>query len=290
MPLNGNLATRFTFQVTYTDPSNAPPPAVTLVLDDTNSLVMAPVQTTNSPAQGQVFRWQGTLSKARHQFHFAATNAVGDLTNHWDPLVSDQPLTFRNRFFYFPELSASGDIVPVGDVNGDGYPDLIHTRGGSSTPILLFGPNYDWGEGVVLNLPAGTSAATVRGLGDIDGDGCADFAFSCDPNPTFDPVVVSHVIVYRGQPNGHPVLWKHFTGETLPSASSPRQVLRGVDLDQDGHPDLVTSGSSPRHSGYLTTVVISRFGPDLTRMQSTDLGAGPETGLIRQISPPLPMT
>ena len=263
MPLNGNLTTPFTFQVTYTDPSNGPAPVISLVLDGTNTQVMTATNVGSSTALGQVFRWQGTLPKARHQFRFATPNATGDLTNHWGPVVSDQPLTFRDRFFYFPGIASGGDIVPVGDVNGDGYPDLLHT----STPILFFGPHYNWADGVVFSLPTGASAGTVRGLGDVDGDGCADFVFGND---------TGHVVVYRGRPDGHPVLWYHFTGQTLPKDYSTGHGFRGVDLDRDGHPDLVTFASAPRH-GYNTTVVTSRFGPDLTRVGSTDLGVGPES-------------
>ena len=281
-PLNGNLETPFTFEVTLTDPTNAAAPAVSVVLDETTTLPMTAVS-GNSTAAGQVFRWTGTLPKARHRFRFAASGATGDIAHHLGPIVSDQPLTFRKRIFSLGEIGFRARVVPVGDINGDGIPDLLTNVGGLR---VLLGPNYFWHEGYVIALPAGYLPQSMRGLGDVDGDGIGDFAVGSTSVETAQDNIAgaddnTPLRVYRGQLNAPPVLWKSFPRESLPRDFSPGCGAGGIDIDRDGHPDLVSVAYEVRHyfNGIpnWTMVVVTRYGPDFSRVVRNNLGAGPET-------------
>lgn len=270
-PLNGNLATRFTFQVTYTDPSNAPPPAITLVLDDTNSLVMAPAQPTNATTQGQVFRWQGTLPQARHRFHFAATGTTGDLTNHWGPAISDQPLAFRHRFFFLdtgdvgegpslvsPNVVALGPALqPVGDMTGDGVPDLAWADPYQGATVLLRGPPFLAYE----RLPFSSNLLSVVPGGDATGDGIGE-------RLTYEPWY--NLELFAGRATKGPVLTAtYYDVAMLPPVAgvNPVQVPQVLDLNGDGVPDWVLAQPSPFSmplgpEGQFDLEI--RYGPDFT--------------------------
>lgn len=82
--------------------------------------------------------------------------------------------------------SAYGSVVAsVGDVNDDGFSDVVVGAPGDGTArgrVLLY---LGWGLGLTTNpraniqataIPAGSFGAAVTGLGDVDGDGVGDLA------------------------------------------------------------------------------------------------------------------
>ena len=72
-------------------------------------------------------------------------------------------------------------VVGVGDVNGDGYADVL-TTGGTINPevyLLLGGPTGLSTTPVTLASPgSGTSGASVTSACDVNGDGYGDFLVS----------------------------------------------------------------------------------------------------------------
>ena len=64
--------------------------------------------------------------------------------------------------------------VAIGDVNGDGQPDLAVANGGSNTVSVLLG-NGTGGFGAKTDFPTGTAPYSVA-IGDLSGDGKPDLA------------------------------------------------------------------------------------------------------------------
>jgi FG-GAP-like repeat/FG-GAP repeat len=120
--------------------------------------------------------------------------------------------------------------VAVGDVNGDGKPDLVtNNRGSQKVSVLLgngdgtFQAHQDYPAG-----PGGSSGPTSVAIADVNGDGKPDLVTSND---------IGSVSVLLGSGDG-----------TFPThteyAAGPGQVPWAVaiaDLNRDGMPDVVTA-------------------------------------------------
>ena len=136
-------------------------------------------------------------------------------------------------------------LAGAGDVNGDGYDDIItgnrfHPRayvhlGGPAGPSIF--PDWsDWDQGAY--------GVAVSGIGDVNGDGYDDVAVGAW---TFSAPEQSEgrVFVYYGSPTGLPTGGASWTGESdQVSARLGRSVAGGGDLNGDGFDDFVAGAIS----------------------------------------------
>ncbi|MBI5486227.1 MAG: FG-GAP repeat protein [Deltaproteobacteria bacterium] len=127
------------------------------------------------------------------------------------------------------DLSAYAYVAPVGDVNGDGFDDLgvVHAEGDVGNDyydqgwayVYLGGPGFDGGSRMSAPGAAGEDkyGPYPYGVGDVNGDGFADYAFAMPTAQT--------ATVYS---NGGRI-YLFFGGTTPPTG--PDLVLEG----DDGH-------------------------------------------------------
>ncbi|MEM7230828.1 MAG: VCBS repeat-containing protein [Planctomycetota bacterium] len=126
--------------------------------------------------------------------------------------------------------SAPTDIA-VGDVNGDGNPDLILSgRAGSSAEVSIHLGEGDGGfesEDVIFS---GEDDCDSVAVADLDGDGNLDLVFGTGE---FFPVTVTELRVLHGSGNG-----SFSTTATLTARGQPRSIHLH-DLDRDGELDAL---------------------------------------------------
>lgn len=147
--------------------------------------------------------------------------------------------------------------APLGDVNGDGFDDLLLCKPAASTggTVLLYlgGPSLDAEPDVVLRRAGfGLLGYSAAGVGDLNGDGYPDFALSGLVSPiqaqeqgrtvgALPPLFPSELFFYFGGPGrtfAKPDLMIQTPGIT-------GVVLTGLgDVNGDGFADLLASSES----------------------------------------------
>lgn len=148
-----------------------------------------------------------------------------------------------------------GSSLSAGDVNGDGYADLIvgayHGDNGSGrfsgrVRIYFGGPQMDATPDVILDNPADIGGPNmfgyaVAGVGDINGDGFADVAVGAMDGDEY-PAPVGRVYVYYGGTSPH---------------TTPALILEGnYPAEYFGH--AVVSAGDLNHDGYADMAVMAR--------------------------------
>lgn len=259
---------------------------------------------------------QGTISLQTKADHTAANKpvsvAIGDLDNDGklDVAVADQSGNFVS-IFRNASVDGSGVIsfdtrtdiataktpksVAIGDIDGDGFADLILAAQGDK--LVAIHRNTSTGAGTIQfasreDLPAASQLQSVA-LGDFDGDGKLDISVAGKNT--------SLVAIYR---NTSTVGDISFADKSqLLAGSSPSAVAVG-DLDDDGKPDLAVTDATDDHirlyKNTSTNIGTVSFGDlqvyitgedphsvaigDLTGDGKLDLLVGYDNGTVSNIS------
>ncbi|HJL18286.1 MAG TPA: FG-GAP-like repeat-containing protein [Sandaracinaceae bacterium LLY-WYZ-13_1] len=177
-------------------------------------------------------------------YHGAGAGLPGTLSG-----IVESPWTERERLEAF-----GGDLESAGDVNGDGFGDLIvgaqyvENRGNADRPhyrgrawVFHGGPSgLEATPATELAIPEAdvedrSFGRVVAGLGDVDGDGFGDVAVGSD----------DHVRVYFGGAGG--IDPSSVVSLDLPTADFPNAPLvsAGCDTNGDGLADIVVGDASP---------------------------------------------
>jgi hypothetical protein len=154
--------------------------------------------------------------------------------------------------------------VALGDVNGDGQPDVAVANRAANTVSVRLG-NGSGGFGAATDYATGTDAFSVA-LGDVSGDGRPDLVVA--------NLVVSTVSVLLGNGSGG------FGAKTdFATGAFPSSVVIG-EVNGDGRPDLMTSNYSAGSVSVLLGDGVGGFGT------KTDFATGlnPYSVAVRDVS------
>jgi len=168
-------------------------------------------------------------------------------------------------------------LAGVGDLDGDGYDDLVATEIDSSARsgrahVYRGGPNgISNGNQTTLLSPDVSGlqyGASAAGVGDVDGDGYPDFAIASPSVSTTPLQPVVHL--YRGGAGGFSTT--PIDLQTSGATGFGAEVERAGDVDGDGYSDVVVSSAS--------TVTLYRGGaggiaPSGTAIDAAGQGSNP---------------
>ena len=177
------------------------------------SVANAPVQAVAADLNGQGFL---DIVIA----HNDAAVGVGILRN-------DTTGKFTAPEVSYPNFGAAAEVA-VGDVNGDGLPDIVVANGGNQVAFLLNDGTGGFSPGGTAAVGDGTNGATQLALTDINGDGIPDIV-------VLIPGAQSVGILFG---NGDGTFQNQVE---YPAGPSPA-AFAVADLNQDGIPDIAVVG------------------------------------------------
>jgi hypothetical protein len=170
---------------------------------------------------------------------------LGDGHGHWKPVVQGlNPAAARRPPFATDEDNrfSGAEDVAVGDVNEDGFADLVVASRSEGGITVYFGDGTGryWKEATSDGLPK-TGWANKLLLRDIDGDGHLDIVASYYAGPR----------VWRGDGKGH---WQSYSqGLPTPSVGGFYRGIAVGDANEDGRFDIAFANRSNGPELYLQT-------------------------------------
>jgi alpha-tubulin suppressor-like RCC1 family protein len=139
--------------------------------------------------------------------------------------------------------------VAIGDLNGDGHPDLVVANaGGNSVSVLLGGGSGAFTPASGSPISVGSSPVSVA-VGDVNGDGIPDLAVANNGS--------NSVSVLLGGGSG---AFTPASGSPITVGSSPLGIAVG-DLNGDGIPDLAVANNASDSVSVLLGAGSGAFTP-----------------------------
>ncbi|MFC7305794.1 FG-GAP repeat protein [Streptomyces monticola] len=160
-----------------------------------------------------------------------------------------------------PDRRAASETAATGDVNGDGYPDLVTGNRAHNLVTVWYGSSQGLGEargdetytqdepGVPGTTEPGDGFGASVSVGDVDGDGAADVAVGAPGETVGSTTRVGNVVLLKGHKTGTSGLgagtsWHQGTAGVpgTPEADDHfGSTVRLKDINRNGRADLATA-------------------------------------------------
>jgi hypothetical protein len=175
-------------------------------------------------------------------YHLGGRVWLGDGKGRWTPASEGLPsATVAGLYFR----------MAVGDLNGDGRPDLVLANIINGAEVYLQQPNGAW-RAAADPMPSLRGGAHAVTLGDFDGDHVLDLVIA--GRQAQSNAEDFGIYVFRGTGSGEFVAWP---SGGLPEGGQPDIVgMTAADVNGDGRPDLLVCGARlprPRVRGATPT-------------------------------------
>jgi len=169
----------------------------------------------------------------------------------------------------FVSTNVRSNVACAGDLNGDGWDDLLAGSPGSYGRVyLVFGRDQYWPENndgadvTIMDTEYGAQFGTIASsAGDVDGDGLNDILMSApDASPTVGLLEAGKVYVALGRQGGwitSPAGANYlFAGENAQDSAGSSIDIAG-DMNADGFDDLVVGAPGAGFNGVVYLVLSS---------------------------------
>jgi hypothetical protein len=159
-------------------------------------------------------------------------------------------------------LNSGPTSVAIGDLNGDGIPDLAATRRATVVSVLLGKGNGSFEAAKNFGVGLGPSSVAI---GDLNRDGNLDLAVAINGSRIQQPGAVS---ILLGDGGGNFAAAKRFAAGFHPSS-----VAIG-DLNRDGIPDLAVSNATVGSGFGHVSILIGEGGGTFAAPRHLRVGSG----------------
>lgn len=149
-----------------------------------------------------------------------------------------------------PPRAAGAQKMVVGDLNGDGFPDIAATRPGVGDVAIVLNSASGLQPETLLNPDGPGGANGQLAIGDLDGDAALDLAVPYVLGPQANRLVI---LLGRGEGTFE-------TASPLAVGAEPREVV-AADLNRDGNLDLASSNSG---AGDVSVLIATPPGATVT--------------------------
>jgi len=172
---------------------------------------------------------------------------TGGYTNYVTVLLGNGDGTFQSAVNYTSGGSRPNSVA-IGDINGDGKPDLLVSNTYPSGSVAVLLGNGDGTFQEVVNYDAGGVDAGSIAVADVDGDG------------KLDVVVVNHAQIDSDLGNGVGLLTGNGDGTLQPAVTYGARpytssAVAVADVSADGRPDLVVASWSSDNAGSIAVLI-----------------------------------